>query len=207
MAARLKLAEIISARLCHDLAGPVGTLSATLEMVADGSADAGEALEIASAAARALQARLCFIRAAWGASGAELDAGAIRDHCAGLPQARKITFAFEDLAGSFAAPMSRGLLNLTMLGIESLPRGGTVTLAGNQNDGAIMTIDGPGAAWPVNFAALLADDAAAWRALQDSRTLQAPLTALILRQSGLKLQFLMTGDPAATAAPVLLAKA
>jgi len=207
MTARLKLAEIISARLCHDLAGPIGTLSATLEMVADGGADAAEALEIAHDAARALQSTLRFVRAAWAVDGAELEAAAIRDYCIGLPRARKVSFKFDELVGVFEAPMSRSLLNLTMLAIESLPRGGTVTLGGNQEDGAVMTINGPGAAWPTGFAAMLTDESAAWAALQDSRSLQAPLTALILRQDGLKLQLLMTGHLTASPPPVLLGKA
>jgi len=207
MTSPLKLAEIISARVCHDLAGPIGTLTATLEMVAEGGVDAAEALEIARDAANSLQSRLRFIRAAWSIDGAELDAAAIQGCCGCLPQARKTVFRFEALIGHFAAPMSRGLLNLTMLGLECLPRGGTIRLAGNQEDGAVMTINGPGAAWPTGFAGLLTDEDASWAALRDSRSLQAPLTSLILRHSGLKLQLLMTADHSAGPPPVLLAQA
>jgi len=203
MTAPIRLAEIISARVCHDLAGPVGTLSATLELVAEAGAEAADALEIARDAALSLQSRLRFIRAAWALEGAELDAVAIADTCAGLPQARKINFKFDHLHGYFAAPMSRGLLNLTMLAIESLPRGGAVTLTGSEAEGAILTIDGLGAAWPAGLAGVLADEAAAWAALHDSRSLQAPFTALIVRHSGLKLEVLAGARPA----PLRLAKA
>jgi len=204
MTARLKLAEIISARVCHDLAGPIGTLNATLEMLADGGEDAAAALEIARDAAVSLQARLRFIRAAWAVDGAELDAAAILECCANLPQARKVRLDFDRLAGVFAAPMTRGLLNLIMLAIEALPRGGTVVCAGAQKPGVAISISGVGAAWPSGFAALLADEAAAWLALRDSRSLQAPLTMLILRQGGLKLQLMMAGPQASAPPPLLL---
>ena len=207
MTAQLKLAEIISARLCHDMAGPVGTLSASLEMVADGSADGEEALEIAHEAAKGMLSRLRFIRAAWAVDGAELDAQTILNYCTALPQARKIAFQADQLEGFLCAPMSRGVLNLAMLGIESLPRGGKLSLAGNKDDGVMMTISGAHAAWPSGFAALMVDADAAWEALHDSRTLQAPLTVLIAQQSGLKLRFLMAGQDSSTPPPMHLCKA
>jgi len=206
MTAPLRLAEIISARLCHDLSGSIGTLVTSLEMAADGSADAGEALEIAQQAAHALQGRLRFIRAAWAVDGAELDADAILGYCIALPQARKLSFRLDQLSGTLCPPMSRGLLNLILLGAEALPRGGTLTLAGDAVNGVLMTIDGLHAAWPAEFAALMNDESAAWAALRDSRTLQPPLAALILHQSGLKLRFLMSGANPLVPPPVLLTR-
>jgi hypothetical protein len=173
-------------------------------MAADGSVDPKEALEIAQDAAMALQSRLRFIRAAWAVDGAELDAAAIRGYCAGLPQARKVSFDFAALAGVFSPAMSRGLLNLVLIGIESLPRGGKVRLAGDLAGGVVMTIAGAHAAWPAGFAALLSDEQGAWLALRDSRSLQAPLTMLILQQNQLKLRFLMAAGEPAAPLPVVL---
>ncbi len=207
MTAQLKLAEIISARLCHDMAGPIGTVSASLEMLSDGGPDAAEALEIARDAAKAMLSRLRFVRAAWAVDGAELDAQSIRGYCVDVPQARKISFQMDHLQGSLGAPMSRGVLNVALLAIESLPRGGNISLSGSENDGVVVAIDGNHAAWPNGFAALVADAESAWPALHDSRTLQAPLTVLIAQQSGLKLQFLMAGPNGAVPPPLRLAKA
>jgi histidine phosphotransferase ChpT len=204
MTARLKLAELISARLCHDLAGSLGTLTASLEIVAEGGADAAEALEIAQDSAKGMNARLRFVRAAWAVDGATHDGAALLDYCAPLPQARKVSFDFAQLVGSFSVSMSRGLLNLLLLGIESLPRGGAITLAGDQVSGAVMSIKGAHAAWPDGFAALLCETESAWTGLRDSRTLQAPLTALILGQCGLRLRFLMAGGDPGSPPPVLL---
>jgi hypothetical protein len=72
----------------------------------------------------------------------------------------------------------------------------------------LVTIAGPRAAWPAGFAAYLGDEALAWQALhaaegvEAARGLQAWLTALIARTSGLRLSFLMA--PTAEAAPPLL---
>lgn len=207
MTAQLRLAEIISARLCHDMAGPIGTVAASLEMLSEGGPDVAEALEIARDAARGMLSRLRFIRAAWAVDGAELDAKSIRGYCIEVPQARKISFQMDHLKGLLGAPMSRGVLNLALLAIESLPRGGNISLSGNENDGVVIVIDGSHAAWPSGFAALVADAEAAWPALHDSRTLQAPLTVLIAQQSGLKLQFLMAGPNSTVPPPLRLAKA
>jgi hypothetical protein len=69
----------------------------------------------------------------------------------------------------------------------------------------IISIEGPGAAWPAGFAACLVDEAAAWHALGNVRQLQAPLTALIARQADLRLSLLFASGRADQPPPLLLA--
>ncbi|HST75105.1 MAG TPA: hypothetical protein VLJ20_07015, partial [Acetobacteraceae bacterium] len=58
------------------------------------------------------------------------------------------------------------------------------------------------------LATCLADEQAAWQAITSARSLQAPLTALIARRSGLRVSLLMpVGSPAGTPPPLLLALA
>ena len=84
--------------------------------------------------------------------------------------------------------------NLLLLAADSLNGTGTVTLAGTGTD-LVVAIAGPRAAWPAGLAASLANEAAAWAALNDPRTLQMPLTVLLARTLGLRLGALLFGRP------------
>lgn len=65
----LSLSKICVTRLCHDLAGAVGAVSNSLELLSeDGGADA-ETLQLAESGAGILVARLSFFRAAYGNEG------------------------------------------------------------------------------------------------------------------------------------------
>ena len=69
--AALALAQAVCTRLCHDLGGPAGALSGALEML-DGGDDA---VEVAQDAARSIDRRLRFWRAAVGGTGEAKCAG------------------------------------------------------------------------------------------------------------------------------------
>lgn len=201
----LKLAEILCARLCHDLSGSIGTLTSSLEIIAEGGEDAAEALEIAQEAARGLQARLRYARASWAPAGLELNVTELLEFAASMPQARKLTLHSDDLHGPFGAEMARALLNLLQLAAEALPRGGNIRLSGSERNGVMVTIDGVHAAWPAVLDVALKSEEMAWSSLHDSRSLQSPLTALIALHSGLRLRFLLDGNQALVPPPLLLA--
>lgn len=77
----LRLAELLAARLCHELAGPIGALAGTLELAIEDADGAGFALALEQAAATA--ARLRLVRAAWGLPGEPLDVAGLRELLAG----------------------------------------------------------------------------------------------------------------------------
>jgi hypothetical protein len=112
-----------------------------------------------------------------------------------------------DTSMPFAASSGRVALNVVLLGIEALGGEGRLTMAGSPVGDLIATIEGPRAAWPAGFAACLADQDAAWQAVQEPRTLQAPLTALIARRSGVRMSLLFPMGPGAGPAPLLLSLA
>ena len=205
----LRLAELLAIRLCHDLSGPLGTLMGALELVADDPEMAGEALPLAGEVSTALGRRLRLFRAAWGGATPSLSVAEFAALVEGI-QARRWRVDVDGLdpAGRFSTAAARLALNVVLLAIESLPGGGTVALAGNPAGEVLVTIAGPRAAWPTGFAAYLGDEALAWQALhvaegvEAARGLQAWLTALIARTSGLRLSFLIA--PTAEAAPPLL---
>ena len=206
----LRLAELLCARLCHDLSGPLGALIGVLEVARDEQPDS-ETLALAEDTAVELAQRLKLLRAAWGHDSDDLDVARLRGFADCLSSSRRVRL---DLAGLesdavFAPPVGRIVLNLVLLAAESLPGGGIVALSGSPVDSVLVTISGPRAAWPAGFALCLNDETAAREAiLTDPRRLQGPLTALLARGLGLRLSMLMPagamGD-AEVSPPLLLA--
>ncbi len=205
MTGRLRLAETMAARLCHDISSPAGAVGNALELI--GEPDfAVEAAALARDGMTALTMRLQLTRAAWCEPGAPLDAAAILRLTRGL-SSRPIEVDLSTLHpgaadGTFAPALARLLLNLLMLAGESLPAGGRARLGGNAAEGIVLTIDGPQAAWPVGLPTMLGHEEAAWAAIGEPRVLQAPLTALLAAAAGYQLSLLL--GPASAAPPLLL---
>jgi histidine phosphotransferase ChpT len=200
------LAELLCARMSHDLSGTIGTLAGALEML-DDPAVAAEALALANQAAAELRRRLELQRATWGPTGPPLDLAALRHLAEGLPHASRCTIDFSSLPEDtmFSPPFARVTLNLLLLAADALNGSGEVTLVGSGTD-LIVAIAGPRAAWPGGLAGCLASEAGAWAAVQDARSLQAPLTALLARALGLRLTLLMSAGPGGPAPPLRLCK-
>lgn len=62
----LALVAAVSARLCHDLTGPVSAVVNGVEIAGDGGADAAEALALVARSAETAAARIRFLRIAFG---------------------------------------------------------------------------------------------------------------------------------------------
>ena len=188
----LRLVELTCARLCHELSGLAGTLGGIIDLALEETPVASETLAVGRDAARELVQRLKLLRAAWGPDLGPLTLTGLLTLADGRPNARRVLV---DAAGLppdtvFAPPTGRLALNLLLLASDSLPGGGTVSLVGSAAD-LFVAIDGPRAAWPSGFAGCLADETAAFAALNGARTLQMPLTALLAQGLGLRLSLLM----------------
>ncbi len=130
-----RLAELLCARLCHDLAGAVGAVSAGAELLADEGMDspmAGEAISLLGDSAASMTARLRFLRLALGPSSSS-----------GPSEARPLTMAYlekgypqgnwkldwpADQSGIDSPELAKLLLNLICLAQDSLPRGGVIVV-------------------------------------------------------------------------------
>ncbi len=215
----LHLAELMAARLCHDLSGPVGPMAGMLELAREEPAAAAEALAVVSESTDGLVARIRLLRAAWGGDCGAMDIEAMSALLAAGLAHKRVGLAFSGFAGPapadarlaptpadarLAPATARLLLNVLMLGVESLPGGGTVTCARQPDGDIVIRIDGPRAAWPAELALCLADPAAAGRLLQDPRGVQAPFTALLASRPGPLLAMLFAAGPAGAAPPLLL---
>jgi histidine phosphotransferase ChpT len=209
MTEALRLAEILCARLCHDLSGLLGSLIGVLAIAREEQAES-ETLALAGETANELVQRLKLLRAAWGQDAEELDLRRLQTFAESLSGSRRLRLDLGGLAPGavFPPPASSLILNILLLSAESLPGGGIVALSGSPDSNILITIAGPRAAWPAGFGTCLVDEAAAWTAVTaGARHLQAPLTALMARRHGYRLSMLMptgVGGDTDASPPLLL---
>lgn len=201
----LRLAELLAARLCHDMAGQLGTAIGLVEL-AEETHDS-EALASARDATLRLGQRLRLLRAAWAADPAPLNPRVLEALAEGLPTRARIRLDISNLMPQpeFSPEAGRTLLNMLLLGVEALPTGGTITVSGAADREVLLRIAGPRAAWPSCLPRYLLDPATVWADLAELPTLQAALTVLLATQAGHRLSLLMPMTTAPdTPAPILL---
>jgi len=130
----LDLAALLSARLCHDLAGPVGAANNGAELlIEDGAESIGDARDlIANCAGQAVR-RLRFYRLAYGSHHGSMDwTGALQTSAAMLTDS-KIAFdrqgAYDGAKDHDIAGAGKFALNMVLLAVNALPRGGKLEFA------------------------------------------------------------------------------
>lgn len=139
------LVELLCARICHDLSGPVGATAAGAELFQDLSGGDGETLALVATSAAGAAARLRLLRAALGpAAGAPHPLTALRAlvdaHLASQVSAAAPAIAaqWRDCPDAVDGPRARFLLNLALLGRDALPRGGRMELSLEQGRPAVL---------------------------------------------------------------------
>ena len=145
----LRLAELLCARLCHDLSGPLGALIGVIDIAREEHPNS-ETVALAEETADGLAQRLKLLRAAWGQDGEELNTERLRGFADSLSSSRGVHLDLAGLQHNAAFPPEAGrvILNLLLLAAESLPGGGVVALSGSPDDRVLVTISGARAAWP-----------------------------------------------------------
>jgi histidine phosphotransferase ChpT len=133
----LRLLELIAARMCHDLVGPVGASVNGAELLAEGEAADVEVVRLIGQSARQASRRLQVFRVIYGTPGA-LSGGApfaqAGQLLAAMLEGEKATLdwrvdpACETAAGRVGARIA---LLLALAGVEALPRGGSVRTTGS----------------------------------------------------------------------------
>jgi histidine phosphotransferase ChpT len=134
------LAELLCARLCHDLAGAVGAVTAGAELLAEegpASPMAAEALDLMADSAASM-ARLRYLRLAVGPAnqGAAHQVRALAEAYfeKGFPQGDWRLDWPPELAAIDSPDRAKLLLNLIGLAQECLPRGGVIAVRPDQSD-------------------------------------------------------------------------
>ncbi len=201
MTSSTDLAALLCSRLCHDMLSPVGALSNGVELLAD-EKDAemrARCLELLEQSARVSADKLKFFRLAYGAAGGYGDA-VPADEPRALVQALargngRVTLNWTVAAPSLAKAAVKVLLNLAAIGLDALPRGGTLDVGAEVREGATeIVVRASGAK--------IAFDEAIGHALEGripedaltTRTAPAHMIRLLAEELGGGLQFALADD-------------
>lgn len=165
----MELATLLCTRLCHDMAGPVGALSAGAELLADETDPAfiAETSHLLRHSADGAAARLKVLRAAFGMSGRVSGAGTVKAMAVayldavsgdGLP----LTWDEDAPALGEVPEAAQLLLNLVLVAVEAAHGAGRIGVSVHQEDGWLrfgVTTEGRRAGLPDGAAPALAGDA------------------------------------------------
>jgi histidine phosphotransferase ChpT len=175
--AALSLAEAVVRRICHDLAGPIGTVAAALECLEEDP----EAASLAAECAAAASARLRLLRGAWAGGVEALDAASLAALAPGLPGIERLHLNATAITMPLEGTAARLCLCLLLVAAGCMARGGEVLVGGS--DAAIwVDLAGPAATWPD----ALLNDAAADAIMP--RNLPAALCRRLARDAGWSLR-------------------
>lgn len=141
-ASPIDLASLLCSRLCHDLLSPVGALSNGLELLAEEKDPEmrKRCFELLEQSAKASADKLKFFRLAFGAAGGFGDsvsvneARALVDALVGANARVSVNWMFG--VDALPKPAVKTLLNLALIGLDALVRGGTLDIGAEMRDGA-----------------------------------------------------------------------
>jgi histidine phosphotransferase ChpT len=138
----LDLASLLCSRLCHDMLSPVGALSNGLELLTDEKDPEmrQRCFELLDQSARISTDKLKFFRLAFGAAGGfgemvpVAEARAVVDSL--VAHNDRIELRWELGGAELPKPAVKTMLNLALIGIEALVRGGTLDIGAEIREGA-----------------------------------------------------------------------
>lgn len=193
----LDLAALLCSRVCHDVISPVGAIANGLELIDDPETDADmkkTAMEMVKSSARTATAKLKFCRIAFGASGS---AGALID----MSEAGEVA---RDFMGDDKAKLEwnvprenrpkqevKLLLNMLLMAITGIPRGGVVTVVVAGRD---FSIHAKGERAKINESLAGALNGTTELAMLDARLVQPYYARLLAEAAGLELSMQMQGE-------------
>ena len=181
----IEFASLLCSRLCHDLLSPVGAMNNGLELLADEDDPAMRAncLELLADSARSAAEKLKFFRLAFGAGGGfgeEIATSEIKAAIDGLLLGNKrIALGWIVDVTAMPKPVAKILLNLAMIAIETLIRGGRLDI-GVEGPEVVVRTEGARLVLDAEVKAALTDA----NVTPTSRTAQAALARILATEAG-----------------------
>ena len=127
------LASLISSRICHDLISPIGALNTAIEVLDDTESKEmhEDALKLIKLAASEASAKLSYLRIALGTNSTSkgfMNLDELKLITENMFNTEKFSFNWDMGEIKLEKSIARILLNILMLAIQSIPRGGKVTI-------------------------------------------------------------------------------
>lgn len=181
----LRIVELLTARLCHDLIGPVAAVANGVELLADEDADfARDAIALVGDSARKANRRLQFYRFAYGFTGAGLTGPAPHQLAADLFADSPISCDYGAAAQALPVEQQKLACNMLAIAAEPLIRGGRLVLDAKANGPEIDAAgEGSGLSAEVRAALSLETQVAEL----SSRTVGAYFAGLLAEKLGYKI--------------------
>lgn len=195
----LDLAALLCSKVCHDVISPVGAIANGLEVLED-EQDAEMrdiAFDLVRRSSRQASAKLQFCRIAFGAAGSagsSIDTGDAEDVAKKFIGEDKVTLEWEVPREIRPKNQVKLILNLIMLALSSIPRGGKVTMGVADGGGLTVRAEGKNAKVPEKTLVMLEGDAQ--QEAMDARLAQVYYTLRLASDCALDLTAANTGDDA-----------
>jgi histidine phosphotransferase ChpT len=138
------LVALVSSRICHDLVSPVAALTTALDILDDdhGSDMREQAMELIRNSAAQAGVKLEFMRATFGAGtigAGTADISELRSLSERFFATQKPQLLWSLNIATIPRAAARILMNLLLVGLDCLPRGGLLEISGS-NDGDRLNI-------------------------------------------------------------------
>lgn len=187
----LDLAALIASRVCHDIISPVGAIVNGLEVLEEEKDESMRefARDLVQKSARQASAKLQFSRLAFGASGgagAEIDMVEAGRVAAALLEREKSELVWQVSAGLLPKAQAKLLMNLLLIALNSVARGGTITVTAERDDGeTVMRVvaEGDRAKLPAGVKEVIAEGA--MPNPLDAHAVQPLYAALLAKEAGM----------------------
>ena len=178
----LRVAELLAARLCHELIGPVAAIGNGAELLADEEPGfVKDAIALVGESARKANRRLQFYRFAYGFTGGELAGPPPHRLASALFEEGSIVCDYRQTVSDLPLELQKLACNMLAVGAEGLPRGGRLVLdAGAAGPELEASGGGAGASAQTQAALALATPVVE----VSSRTAGAYFTALLAARLG-----------------------
>ncbi len=187
----LELAALVASRVCHDIISPVGAIVNGLEVLEEEKDESMRefAQDLVQKSARQASAKLQFSRLAFGASGgvgAELDMVDAGRCAAAFMEREKAELDWQVKAGLLPKAEAKLLLNLLLIAVNCVARGGTITVTAEREAGETVlrvVAEGDRAKLPAGVKEVIAEGA--MPNPLDAHAVQPLYAALLAKEAGL----------------------
>lgn len=193
----IDLAGLLCARLCHDLISPVGAVGNGVGVLRSPTESDmhDDALDLIETGAQQAWARLEFARLAFGAAGSapgRIDTGELQRVTEKMFSESRSEIDWKVEAEDLEKNAARILLNLCILGVEALPRGGAVTVEADDAGHLTVTAAGPRVRLRETAAAALQGETP--EEGFDARSIQPFYVGVLARRAGGKVSLEVTEE-------------
>jgi histidine phosphotransferase ChpT len=193
----LDLAALLCSRVCHDIISPVGAIANGLELMDDPETDPdmrATALDMVRNSAKTATAKLKFCRIAFGASGsagAHIDLSEAGDTAKAFVGEEKVKLDWQAPRENRPKQEVKLLLNMLLLAIAGIPRGGLVTVS---IEGKALSVTATGERAKLPQAMIDVLSGSVTLDAIDARLVQPYYTRVLAENAGLDVKYVMTGE-------------